>query len=102
MIKFENNTYDFIEKLDLENGIISLGNNPDKEGNYRGGYFTKLAISPPNYRKHHPTKYQLNYIGKDGISIFEIFDDWGSQHIIEIEENELNMSFINKNKLLII
>lgn len=79
--------YDQVEKLDLQNGLISIKNIGG------GGWSTDLPISPPEYRKKYPTsspsKVELNvFEGTDEIT-FNITDDYGATYILIITGEEM-------------
>lgn len=92
MIKWENRQYDYIRRLDLRTGLISLGNFN------RAGYGTVLPISPPEHRHNHPTKVTLDYKKKGDVHVFEITDDWGTEYVLSIEDTAADAPFVEQNK----
>ncbi len=92
MILFEGMEYDYINKLELNKGIIDLGYNAG------GSQYTSIPVSPAAYRKKHHMEYSLTHKSIPGFSIFELIDDWGKPHVIKISETPENMSYIKENK----
>ena len=73
------------EIIDFDCQHIKLGSDTIfmNEG-YLGGFFTRIPISPRDYRKENPTKASVIVIKKRGFTKFKITDDWGDVHIIKI------------------
>ena len=77
-------TFDTIEKLQLQSGVIYLKN-------YLGGsYHMVLPISPPEYRKNYPTKATISVEKKEEEVIFTIVDDWGRNYFLTIQGETIN------------
>lgn len=76
MIIWEDEVYSKIIRFDCH--IVEL------ETKYGGGYFTVIPISPPEYRKHTPTKARVVIEDDGGYTTFKIYCDWGQCHLMQI------------------
>ena len=74
-----------IKILDLQNGVIGIGN-----------YFTVLPISPPEYRKKHPTQAEIVPIDFGQSVVFEIKDDYGKEYALVIMGDEVNNHYVKE------
>jgi len=72
-----------VRRLDLENGVIDIGN-----------FFTSLPISPPYYRKKHPTGFSIKVKVNKDIVIFDIADDYGKPYTLTVTGEEIENPII--------
>lgn len=74
-----------VNKLDLQNGVIDIGN-----------YFTILPISPPEYQRVHPTSASIKVVKGKLRIVFYIMDDWGEKYTLIITGAEMNNPEVQK------
>ena len=74
---------DRINKLDLQNGLIDIGN-----------YITILPISPPDYRKKHPTQAEITRVEIGNEIVYEIKDDYGREYNLICAGESVNSPFV--------
>jgi hypothetical protein len=64
-----------------------------KTTKHGGGYFTRMPISPAEYRKGCPTKASVMVSPGSVLTTFLITDDWGRLHTVRIKtkcQEEIN------------
>jgi hypothetical protein len=83
--------FESIERLNLAEGIVSF------KRRFGGGYFTVIPISSASHRRRHPTKAFVEYSLVEGVHQFNISDDWGTIHLLRIEDGPNVRTIIEDN-----
>lgn len=92
VVVFEGRAYYGIRELGVnERGSFIVSLHSTRAPMPRGGYFTALAISPPDYRKSNKTK--TGFVDEQRQVV--VYDDWGTACRIATERKVLDALVAN-------